>query len=68
MQKIRIKYKDLSDSDYGALTKMMDDYETYGKAETNNKEIKILFYSTIKKEMDKVLKERNRKKVKNNGR
>ena len=68
MQKIRIKYKDLSDSDYGALTKMMDDYEQKGKAETNNKEIKILFYSTIKKEMDKVLKERNRKREKNNGR
>lgn len=62
------KYKKLSDSDLGALVKMIDDYENTGKAETNNKDIKVLFYSIVKKEMDKILKERKRKRGNNNGR
>ena len=62
------KYKKLSDSDLGALVKMINDYENTGKAETNNKDIKVLFYSIVKKEMDKILKERKRKRGNNNGR
>lgn len=62
------KYKKLSDSDLGALVKMINDYENTGKAETNNKDIKVLFYSIVKKEIDKILKERKRKRGNNNGR
>lgn len=68
MRNLIKKYEKLSDSDYGALVKMINDYENTGKAETNNKDIKVLFYSIVKKEMDKIIKERNRKRGNNNGR
>lgn len=68
MDKLYRKYRNLSDSEYGALIKMIQDYEDTGKAETNNKQVKILFYSYVKKELDQILKERNRKRGNINGR
>lgn len=67
MEKLISKYRDLSDSDLGALVKMIDDYKKTGKAETNNKDMKFLFYSQVKKEIDNILKERRRKRGTGNG-
>lgn len=67
MEKLIEKYKNLSDAELGALVKMMSDYKNTGKAETNNKQVKILFYAYVKKELDLILKERNRKRGNNNG-
>ncbi len=67
MENLLRKYKNLSDSDYGALIKMVWDYLDYQKAETNNKQIKIIFYTQVKTELDKIIKERNRKRGNNNG-
>lgn len=67
MKKLISKYRDLPDSDFGALVKMMDDYEKTGKAETNNRNMKFLFYSQVKKEIDNILKERERKRGSSNG-
>lgn len=68
MENLLKKYKDLPNEEYGALIKMIWDYLDYKKAECSNKQIKILFYSQIKKDLDKIIKERNRKRGNKNGR
>lgn len=68
MENLIKKYRYLKSEDYGELTKMIWDYEESGKADSTNKQIKILFFSKVKKEIDKILKERERKRGNNNGR
>lgn len=68
MEKLIEEYCNLPDAELGALVKMMRDYKNTGKAETNNKQAKIIFYSYVKKKLDLILKERNRKRGNLNGR
>lgn len=68
MERILKQYKDLPPEDLGMLIKMIFDYIETGKADCKNPKTKVLFFTQTKKEIDKMLKERERKRGNKNGR
>lgn len=67
MEKIIKQYIDLPNEDLGVLIKMIFNYIQTGKADCENPKIKVLFFTKTKKEIDKMLKERERKRGNKNG-
>lgn len=64
MEKLIEQYLHLNDEELGALVKMIYEYKKKRKTNCKNKQLKVMFYTETKKELDKILKERERKKNK----
>ena len=69
MNKVIKKYSYLKDEQYGQIVKMINRYESGEEISESfgNIENIIFFDRYVKKDVDKVLKERNRKRRQKNG-
>ena len=69
MERILRKYREmgLSAEQFGTLVNMMLDYLDSRTAKCEDKNIMVIFFTKTKKDLDKMINERNRKRGYKNG-